>query len=142
MSRTQLGLRLSHDEANALRRAAKARRMSLGELVTTLLREDRAQRGAGIWLDLDPVASTGLRACAAAAEVSPEELMVRFTRRWLTADLERLRSALSRGESFQSLDGTTVPPAADPLAGAGVGSTAPVDDIEEPDAVLFTVSED
>ncbi len=150
MSRTQLGLRLSHDEADALRRAAKARRMSLGELVTTLLRDDRAQRGGGIWLDLDPVASTALRACAAAAEVSPEELMVRFARRWLTADLERLRSALSRGESLQSLDGTTAPTTANPIDGAGIDlssyfgadSADPLDDIEEPDAALFTVSED
>ena len=76
--------------------------------------------------------------------------MVRFARRWLTADLERLRSALSRGESLQSLDGTTAPPTAEPIDGAGIDlssyfgadSVDPLDDIEEPDAVLFTVSED
>lgn len=138
MSRTQLGLRLSHDEAEQLRRVARSRRMSLGELVTTLLRDERAQQGQGIWLDLDPIAHTALRAVAAAAETTPEEVMQRFARRWLAADLARLQRELGA----DSLPGTTTTGSPDgSLAASSVGNPDS-DAFDEPDDVLFTVSED
>ena len=133
MPRTQIGLRLPTDEADALRRAAHARRMSLGKLVTTLLRESRADSGRGLWLELDPINTTALRAVAAAAESTPERVLQRMVRRWLAADLARLRQDL--------LDGAPAD-----LAPAAVAPTetapTPEDPLDEPDEVLFTVSED
>lgn len=145
MSRTQLGLRLSDDEAAELRAAAKARRMSLGELVTTLLRDSRAADGRGLWIDLDPTAMTGLRACAAAADLAPDELLARLARRWLAADLSRLQRELER---------TAPPPVAgeevrERRAGDGrrttdlsLGTQGPPDDDDEPPEALLTMSQD
>lgn len=129
MSRTQIGLRLESDEADALREAARERRMSLGELVTTLLRESRAEGGKGIWLDLSEASTVALRAVAAAADSSPEEVLRGFAKRWLADDLARLRQELSggdrRGVTAEEPDGPRTDEA-----------------FEEPDDVLFTVSED
>jgi len=128
MSRTQIGLRLPTDEAEELRAAAKERRMSLGELVMTLLRESRAEGGRGLWVELNPASQVALRAVAAAAESPPEQVLQGFAAQWLADDLSRLRAALSAG------DRRNVPVA--------LSTSGPPDDIDEPDDVLFTVSED
>lgn len=128
MSRTQIGLRLESDEADALRETARDRRMSLGELVTTLLRESRAEGGKGVWLDLSEASTVALRAVSAAADSTPEEVLRGFVKRWLADDLARLRHELSGG------DRRGVPP--NEVDGAAD------EDFEEPDDVLFTVSED
>jgi hypothetical protein len=121
MSRSQIGLRLAHHEAESLRAAARARRMSLGELVTTLLRESRADAGRGLWLELDPPVSAALRAVAAAEGRAPEALLDSLVRRWLRMQRE--------------LFAPTAPTPAEPE------DDEPGED-DEPDAVLFTVSED
>jgi hypothetical protein len=126
MSRSQIGLRLAHHEAESLRAAARARRMSLGELVTTLLRESRADAGRGLWLELDPPVSAALRAVAAAEGRAPEALLDSLVRRWLSADLARMQ---------RELFAPTAPTPAEPE------DDEPGED-DEPDAVLFTVSED
>jgi len=145
MPRTQLGLRLSDDEAEELRRAAKARRMSLGELVTTLLRDGRAADGRGLWIDLDPTAMTALRALAAASDVTPDGLLARLARRWLAADLSRLQRDLERtaparlgGEAARERRDNPGRRAADLV---GLATDGPPDDDEPPEA-LFTMSQD
>jgi hypothetical protein len=102
--------------------------MSLGELVTTLLRESRAEGGKGVWLDLSEASTVALRAVSAAADSTPEEVLRGFVKRWLADDLARLRHELSGG------DRRGVPP--NEVDGAAD------EDFEEPDDVLFTVSED
>ncbi len=135
MARTQLGLRLPDLEALALREAAAARRMTLGELVTTLLRESRADAGAGIWLDLDEATMQALKAVAGAADATPEEVLQSLVGTWLDSELaylmERLDEELGQGqrkvtELLRSRD-----------------QDAPLPDGEdEPAAAEFTVSRD
>jgi hypothetical protein len=141
MPRTQLGLRLSEPEAIALRAAARERRMTLGELVTTLLRESRADAGAGIWLDLDEATMQALRAVAGAAGGTPERVLQALVGTWLDSELayllERLDDELGRGPSklrelLRSRDEEETEEPEEPLA----------DDEDEPASVEFTVSTD
>lgn len=141
MSRTQLGLRLSEPEATALRAAASERRMTLGELVTTLLRESRADAGAGIWLDLDEATTRALKAVAGGTGATPERVLQGLVGTWLDSELayllERLDDEIGRGPSklAELLRSREPAEAAEP-------EQAPPDDEDEPAAVEFTVSMD
>jgi|GEM_PF-4105084 len=130
MARTQLGLRLSNAEAEELRAAAADRRMTLGELVTTLLRESRADAGRGLWVDLDPSARRALDAVAGAAGESPEQALRRMIDAWLAGQLEDLIAGLRRSAvATERADRRAEPARADR-------------DDDDDDVGTFTVSED
>lgn len=156
MSRTQLGLRLPDDEAAELRAAARERRMTLGELVMTLLRESRAKAGRGLWVELEEGQSHALDAVAAASEATREEVLrglasvwlsteLGYLQRWLQEDLDRQPPRLAA-----ALAGEITPPAPDRRGAAQrAASPAPApasadadEPTDEPPGSVFTLRED
>lgn len=143
MSRTQLGLRLSDAEAEELRAAARERRMTLGELVTTLLRESRADAGRGIWLDLDDTTMQALRAVAGAGRSTPEEVLQGLAAVWLDSELAYLLERLDdRIATSPELVHMLRSRAAEAAEASVADEPAPTDDEDEPAEVEFTVSLD
>jgi hypothetical protein len=133
MARTQLGLRLSDAEASELRAAARERRMTLGELVTTLLRESRADAGRGIWIELEPATQRALDAVAGASGETREQALQRMTNAWLAGQLEDLLAGLG-ADPTERQAAAQLPP-----------EPAPAPRVERrggPEVGLFTVSED
>jgi len=142
MSRTQLGLRLSDAEADELRAAARARRMTLGELVTTLLRESRADAGRGVWLDLDDASMQALRAVGGATGGTPERVLKTLVATWLDSELAYLLERLDAevAKSPPGLLELLRSRASDAAENSVADMPAPT--FEEPPDVEFTVSLD
>ena len=122
--------------------------MTLGELVTTLLRESRADAGRGIWLDLDDAATQALDAVAGAARTTPEDVLRGLVAVWLDVELayllERLDDTLERSPSalIELLRTRASDAAEQSVADAPILWDGLADDADEPGLVEFTVSTD
>ena len=122
--------------------------MTLGELVTTLLRESRADAGRGIWLDLDAAAAQALDAVAGAARTTPEDVLRGLVAVWLDVELayllERLDDTLERSPSalIELLRTRASDAAEQSVADAPILWDGLADDADAQGLVEFTVSTD